>query len=1173
MNNEPSNSKKEQGALPKEGSGLSGESSNHCDVDEDILGEGSSVVSHQDSVREVIGKRETKIVHLSKCMVVVVIFVVGALMGFITYSFLARAEKEEYRSQFDSMADEIISITHIRSRSVFDNLEQVGVSLTAQAIATKANWPFVYFGSWQVQGMISNQITGANTLTIHPLVQDRDRAAWERFSVYNQKWLRDSHAFDEHAHPMLYQREYYNDIMYDPRGESLRWNVTGIVPSIWKEGDDGKIVPLPKGSSDRYSPFWQRAPAVDFSPDTNKDLQSSDIFKNVIQGMLETDHPVMTEVTDATFLKQNYEQRFPSEEKNKPHIYLLSPIYDSLFANRTAVGFLSALFRFDNFFTNILPDTENGIIVVLDGSCGQTFSYIINGHKAEFLGVGNLGDPRYEHMRRDFEIAPFTLLEETEDNKYCQYSGRIYPSKEWGDKYFTDDPVDFAVAIVACFVVTSLVFVLYLFYVVQKRQQVVLDSATKANQVVYSLFPRNVRERLLEEVHANETKKVQHAASASQRRIQSQRKPACETSETIFGSAPIADFFPNTTVMFADMVGFTSWSSSREPSAVFTLLETVYHAMDMIARRRRVFKVETIGDCYVAVCGLPVPRADHALVMARFAHETNRKMRQLVRQMEGILGPDTAELAMRTGLHSGPVTAGVLRGDKGRFQLFGDTMNTTARIESTGEKNRIHLSQETANLLIQAGKNLWVEPRADKVIAKGKGELQTYWLAAGADVTGSLNGQNPNISISNLDYTDNSESLVAEEESGIFTLASLSKKKQRLVMWCVEILSRLLKQVIAQRLSVSGTQHTGKEPTWTHDSSTISEVRDILELPPFDAAAVKNPVNRDSVILPNAVSSQLELFVTNIAALYSDDNGFHNFEHAAHVMMTVTKFLSRMHNPCKKEASGAKFGESGELHLHKHSFGITSDALAQFACVISALIHDVDHSGLTNATLIKKEHPLAGRYKGISVAEQHSIDTAWHIFEQPEFQDLRSSIYTSESELRHFRSTVVTLVAATDITDKTLVKRRKDRWEAAFAEDAIKEECPQAATNRRATLALEHLMQASDVAHTMQHWHVFLKWNKRLFFEMYQAFKDGHTATDPTLFWFQGELDFFDFYVIPMAKKLRQCGVFGVTGDELIKYAEANRKEWEEKGQDSVKDYVRSFEAQLAGHNSELSIL
>jgi class 3 adenylate cyclase len=96
--------------------------------------------------------------------------------------------------------------------------------------------------------------------------------------------------------------------------------------------------------------------------------------------------------------------------------------------------------------------------------------------------------------------------------------------------------------------------------------------------------------------------------------------------------------------MFADLVGFTAWSSVREPTQVFTLLETIYRAYDDIARRRRVFKVETVGDCYVAVAGLPEARKDHAVVMVKFAYECQRKTKDVAKKLEVILGPDTADL-------------------------------------------------------------------------------------------------------------------------------------------------------------------------------------------------------------------------------------------------------------------------------------------------------------------------------------------------------------------------------------------------------------------------------------------------------------------------------------------------------------------------------------------------
>jgi 3'5'-cyclic nucleotide phosphodiesterase len=89
--------------------------------------------------------------------------------------------------------------------------------------------------------------------------------------------------------------------------------------------------------------------------------------------------------------------------------------------------------------------------------------------------------------------------------------------------------------------------------------------------------------------------------------------------------------------------------------------------------------------------------------------------------------------------------------------------------------------------------------------------------------------------------------------------------------------------------------------------------------------------------------------------------------------------------------------------LHDHTYGITSDPLTQFSCVLSALIHDACHSGVTNAQLIKENNALASKYKNQSIAEQFSLDVSWNLLMEPDYANLRAAIYVDETEMRRFR--------------------------------------------------------------------------------------------------------------------------------------------------------------------------
>ena len=712
-------------------------------------------------------------------------------------------------------------------------------------------------------------------------------------------------------------------------------------------------------------------------------------------------------------------------------------------------------------------------------------------------------------------------------------------------------------------------------YLVQERQRRTLLKAKQTNAIVTALFPANVRDRLIkdaEEQIANKEKDkdLKSKFSIAARQTDQLKDFLDEEDQKVaqpYSTAPIADLFPHATVMFADIVGFTAWSSVREPTQVFTLLETVYHAFDLIAKRRRVFKVETVGDCYVAVAGLPDKRPDHPLVMARFAKECLVKMNQLTKQLEMQLGPDTGDLSMRIGLHSGPVTAGVLRGDKSRFQLFGDTVNTAARMESSGERNRIQLSQETAKLLMGFHKGHWVKPRNDLVAAKGKGVMQTYWLDPKLRSSVKSGGDG---STSKTSTAADDAKFVANGPKQKAPAPSADQKLQRLIGWNTDVLGRLIKQIVARRNAASklGKQQAtgsqlGQFPAQEQGKTVIDEVKEIIHLPEFDAEVAENQQDPSDVVLDEGVMDELRAFVGTIATLYRE-NPFHNFEHASHVTMSVVKLLSRINTA---DALTDK-ADRDVIKLHDFTYGITSDPMTQFAVVFAALIHDVDHSGVPNATLVKENHAIARAYKNKSVAEQNSVDIAWELFMDSEYAGLRAAICQTKEEMNRFRELVVNSVMATDIVDKELKTLRNDRWEKAFSEQAPDESSTDA-INRKATIVIEHLIQASDVAHTMQHWHIYRKWNEKFFHEMYLAYKAGRSESDPVEFWYKGELGFFDFYIIPLAKKLKDCGVFGVSSDEYLNYAEKNRREWEAKGQEIVETLIKNHQKQYPEPEAE----
>ena len=179
----------------------------------------------------------------------------------------------------------------------------------------------------------------------------------------------------------------------------------------------------------------------------------------------------------------------------------------------------------------------------------------------------------------------------------------------------------------------------------------------------------------------------------------------------------IAEAHAEVTVLFADVVDFTPFTERTEPARVVGVLDEIFSAFDALAERHGVEKIKTIGDAYMVAAGLPEPRSDHAEAMARMALDMQIEFGRLCE-------PLGLDLAIRIGMDSGPVVAGVIGRHKFTYDLWGDTVNTASRMESHGLAGRIQVSEATYRRLCDQYE---FEERGE-IELKGKGRRRAYLL-------------------------------------------------------------------------------------------------------------------------------------------------------------------------------------------------------------------------------------------------------------------------------------------------------------------------------------------------------------------------------------------------------------------------------------------------------------
>lgn len=195
--------------------------------------------------------------------------------------------------------------------------------------------------------------------------------------------------------------------------------------------------------------------------------------------------------------------------------------------------------------------------------------------------------------------------------------------------------------------------------------------------------------------------------------------PASVAARLRDSEGTIADGFDDVTVLFADIVDFTTLSAAAQPEEIVELLNGLFSWFDRLAERHGLEKIKTIGDAYMVAGGIPVPRSDHAEAIADMA-------------LEMMAGPDAIDhqlgspVQLRIGIDTGPAVAGVIGVRRFIYDLWGDTVNTASRMESNGLPGSIQVTERTYRRL----RGRYALEERGMVVVKGKGDMKT-WLLEG----------------------------------------------------------------------------------------------------------------------------------------------------------------------------------------------------------------------------------------------------------------------------------------------------------------------------------------------------------------------------------------------------------------------------------------------------------
>ena len=440
--------------------------------------------------------------------------------------------------QFHLYADEIVGVSKDNALSTFGILQSISDTATSFANHEDTDWPMVTLPDFSYRSYNYLGVSGVERVVFAPSVLPTELEQWVEYSGANQGWLQEGLLFGDR----------HTDITAAP-----------IRDMVWRFSETTNN-PLPDFSNKPSLPIWQFHPVAkgQDSAVVNYNLRSHPKFERGIFLSESTKKVVLSEV-----FKKELHVLDPSQDFSTPKSVVIQPVLESFAPQAAVAGYLLVILPWNVFFKNVLAEGSSPVVCVVDNSCGDVFSYQVNGHDATFLGYYDAHNPKYDHMTVQGTFPDFSDIAGVGENilSYCEFSVTIYPSEELEAEFLDGSPIIYMLGVLAVFFLTSMVFVLY-DWLVHKLKKEVVQNAQRSNAVINSLFPKEVQDRMFKAAEERKSK-ARAPKFALQNFLSDEEKERrlVEDPETVkvadmpfpgqvYDTKPIADLFLQCTVSF-----------------------------------------------------------------------------------------------------------------------------------------------------------------------------------------------------------------------------------------------------------------------------------------------------------------------------------------------------------------------------------------------------------------------------------------------------------------------------------------------------------------------------------------------------------------------------------------------------------------------------------------------